>query len=1196
MTPSSSRSAAALAFLKALALVLFNAAYTAAQSDVVNVGILHSQTGTLAISEISVIQAELLAIDEINAAGGVLGKRIVPVIRDGASDAATFARRAQELVSNSSIINVFGCWTSASRKAVKPIFEASKIMLWYPVHPSYISDHYTKVANPSLCKPIQSIIYSGAAPNQQLEPAVRWLLNTYPDYPFFLLGSDYVFPRTANAIIKAMLNTLGRPNVAERYCVLPKDAADQAANSLVIDKVIEDMQRLMPNGGIVFNTLNGDANVDFFTKLNNSGLRPDKYPTLSVSISETEVSAIGVSKLIGHFASWNYFMTDPFKTPVTDADYLSRNFIQNFWKKYNDTSLLLNDPMEAAYINVHMWALAVEKAQSFEADKVRAAAYNMRFDAPEGTVNLRSNHHFAKYVRIGRLASSGRFDVVFETQVPVQPEPWNQYIDETRGFVCDHRQNNGSMFKPPSINAVLLYRSSVNFILDTQLTAIEYVNVNRNGLAGRRIVSTIINLDWPQSQIVSALSNMTRTSGVDVVFGTSLTPETWTKWTAAWSAVKAASATPLVDPITYIPPDYQPPCAKNIVYLGLSPRQLIRAGLNYIKEQSISGLIYIGEDGAMSAAIYNELNATRPAMLPNTTFLGRCDIAGTSNPNSGVTTACLNNVRNLVAATSSKSRVAVLTSVSTQNPAFSSIFSTINQITAQRPQKIIVMTTSAVEKNRLTANMTGILSIASYFSDLALPENAVFVNLVKALYGPTFDPSEASEKMFSAIASIYSMGVMASGGSRDADRVRIKAWGSYMGPGGPFTVNKNNELSLTPRIAQVINVGGYLKYRLVYGDSDENNFPIDPTVGEGISADEECYFGPVIEIPSSTDTLRVITCVIAIACIIFFLGSALWVFIYRDMLVIRHSGAHFLILCLFGCTINVVYIFVILPTTKTPGLCIAEFWPLHAGFIIVFAGLLQKVYTIFQTTQRRRFLKTQGNAKETFWKQVSAACFVFLFYMILRSVLQKDDIKVYREDIVEGVRIREVSACKGGVWEWSILGVEVLMVVIGIAMALQIRDVPSAFNESFHLGMAIYIWAFIKILNEVFLLFLPFNYNMYFAMKAAGEIIPSLHTALMFLWPKFVAVWQGKGNEHVKTGATSYETSQTNTRGGSRSMTGGGGAPQRSKTTTKMVGARSLGASTVATDKTSEKTPALPPMPNIRGTTSADEGSESEVE
>ncbi|KAJ3106256.1 hypothetical protein HDU97_006707 [Phlyctochytrium planicorne] len=1131
-----------------------------AQNDVAYVGILHSQTGTLAISEISVIQAELLAIDEINKAGGVLGKKLVPVVRDGASDPPTFAAEAQKLVNNASIVNVFGCWTSSSRKAVRPIFEASKIMLWYPVQ--YEGQECSS-----------SIIYSGAAPNQQLEPAVRWLLQTYPKYPFFLLGSDYVFPRTANAIIKAMLNTLGRPLKGERYCVLPKNAAEQAANSLVIDSVIEQMKQQMPDGGIVFNTLNGDANVDFFTKLNQSGLRPDKYPVLSVSISETEVSAIGVQKLIGHFASWNYFMTDPAMAPLTDADYLSRTFIQNFWKKYNDTSLLLNDPMEAAYMNVYMWALAVERAQTFEATKVRMAAYNQRFDAPEGTVQLRSNHHFAKYVRIGRLASSGRFDVVFETQTPVQPQPWNQYIDETRGYVCDHRQVNGSFYRPPSINSVLLYRSAAFSVLDTQNAAIDMINSNLGGIDGKRIVATIINLDWPQAVITDAIMNITKINPIDVVFGTTLTADTWSKWTQAMVIARAFNST-LQDPITFIPPDFRPPCAKNIVYLGLSARQVISPTYKWLSNQNINGLFFIGEEANQrSSELFSQVNSTLASSLPKTSFMGSCNVGTAAS-----TDACLKQLTAAIMATPTNARLVVIDAVGSQSPYAQNIFTVVSNLIASRSQKIFVITTSAFEKSQLSINMTGHFSVGSYFSDISVAENAVFVSSLKAVYGRDFDPSEATQTIFTALSSIYSTGVVNSK-SLDSDLVRISSWGSYHTPSGPITLNMNNQLSAVPRIAQVINLGGNLKYRLVYGDTADEANLMDPIKGEGIDQEEACYFGPVIEVPSSLDGLRIACCAIALLCIVVFAAGIVFVIIYRNMLVIRHSGAHFLILSLVGCIINVCYIFILTPVKKTNALCIAEFWPLHAGFIIVFSGLLQKVYTIFQTTQRRKFLKSQGNAHTNFWKQVSAACFIFLCYMILRSILQHDDVEHHHEDIVPGVRIQETSYCKAGVWEWSILGVEVLMVIIGIGLSLQIRDVPSAFNESFHFGMAIYIWAFIKILNEVFLLFLPFNYQMYYAMKAVGELIPSIHTALMFLYPKVVAIMQscvlnpkkGKGNEHVKTGQTSYESSQAN------SQTSSATRAARSRT----VGTRSFKGN-------SEKVPPVPQVPIPIKTASSD--------
>ncbi|KAJ3207668.1 hypothetical protein HDU67_007337 [Dinochytrium kinnereticum] len=1106
-----------MAVLRFLGCLVALASLVLAQEDVVHVGILHSQTGTLAISEISVIQAELMAIDEINAAGGVLGKKIVPVIRDGASDGPTFAAEAQKLVSNSSIVNVFGrfsscsidssmfpstelvpltlqtgCWTSASRKAVKPVFEASKIMLWYPVQ--YEGQE---------CSP--SIIYSGAAPNQQLEPAVRWLLNTYPDYPFFLLGSDYVFPRTANSIIKAMLNTLGRPFVAERYCVLPRNEADQAANSLVIDSVIEQMKTLMPNGGIVFNTLNGDANVDFFTKLNNSGLRPDKYPTLSVSISETEVSTIGVSKLKvakidqHHLSKGNYFMTDPDKTPITDADFLSRTFIRNFWKKYNDSSLLLNDPMESAYINVHVWALAVEKAQTFAAEKVRQAAYNLRFDAPQGTVSLRSNHHFAKYVRIGKLANSGRFDVVFETLVPVQPEPWNQYIDETRGYICDHRVANGSMYKPPSISAVLLYRQSLSNVLDTQRLAIDQLNSNNNGIEGKLIVPTIINLDWPQGTVTDAVMNLTKSSGIDVVFGTSLTTETWEKWTKALSIAKAINSS-VGDPLTYIPPDFKPPCSKNIIFLGLTARQIMQPTFRWLQDQNIFGVYFVGEDGiGKSAAVFSYLNATMAKALPNTQFLGNCNVGKNTS------SECFSRLKDVAASMDVTSRIVIINSISTQNAAMASLFSHVSSISALRGQKIIIVTTSSMDKSLLTLNMTGHFSVGSYFSDISLPQNAVFRASLQALYGRGFEPSEAMEKIYTAIVGIYN-GAVRAAKTLDADRVRIVGWAPYFTPAGEIAVNKNNLLSAIPRVAQVINVGGYLKYRLVFGDLREEANLMGPAIGEGNEEGEQCYFGPTTVIPSSFDVLRIVAFVLTTLGVIFCIAGMVWVTYYRKMLVIRHAGLSFLLITMGGCLINFIYIYVLIPVQKVQAFCTAEFWPLHLGFILVFSCLLQKVYAIFQSTQRKRFLKGQKDAQKNFWIQVSAACFVFFLYMILRSIFEGDVLQTFTKDIIPGVLVQKSWSCEFGVWEWAILGLELLMVVIGIALALQVRDVPSAFNESFDLGVAIYIWAFFKILTEVFLLFMPYDFQVSFALKAFGEIIPSLHSSITFLWPQYKAI------------------------------------------------------------------------------------------
>ncbi len=242
----------------------------------IQVGILHSLTGTMAISEKSVVDAEQLAIAEINAAGGVLGKPIEPIIEDGASDWPTFAAKARKLIAQDRVVTVFGCWTSASRKAVLPIFEETNHLLWYPVQ--YEGQECS-----------QNIFYTGAAPNQQIEPAVDWLLKN-KGKKFFLVGSDYIFPQTANQIIKAQLAVAGGETVGEEYLLL---------GSTEVTSIIDQIKAALPDGGVIFNSLNGDSNVAFFQAMKNAGLTPDKYPTMSVSIAETEIKAIGPQYLTG---------------------------------------------------------------------------------------------------------------------------------------------------------------------------------------------------------------------------------------------------------------------------------------------------------------------------------------------------------------------------------------------------------------------------------------------------------------------------------------------------------------------------------------------------------------------------------------------------------------------------------------------------------------------------------------------------------------------------------------------------------------------------------------------------------------------------------------------------------------------------------------------------------------------------------
>jgi len=374
--------------------------------DTIKVGILHSLSGTMAISEKSVVDAEQLAIEEINAAGGVLGKKIEAIVEDGASDWPTFAEKAKKLIDQDKVVTIFGCWTSASRKAVLPVFEEKKHMLWYPVQ--YEGQECS-----------QNIFYTGAAPNQQIEPSVDWLLQN-KGKEFFLVGSDYVFPRTANTIIKAQLAAKGGKTVGEDYLPL---------GNTEVTAIITKIKAALPNGGVIYNTLNGDSNVAFFKQLQGAGLGPDKYPSMSVSIAEEEVKAIGPEYLKGHYAAWNYFQT--VDTPA------NKKFVEAFKKKYGEDRVT-NDPMEAAYIMVYLWKQAVEKAKTADdLEAVRKAAIGQTFDAPEGMVTMENNHHISKFVRIGEVGEDGLFKIVNETDKAVEPIPWNQFVAETKGYACD---------------------------------------------------------------------------------------------------------------------------------------------------------------------------------------------------------------------------------------------------------------------------------------------------------------------------------------------------------------------------------------------------------------------------------------------------------------------------------------------------------------------------------------------------------------------------------------------------------------------------------------------------------------------------------------------------------------------------------------------------------------------------------------
>lgn len=365
--------------------------------DTVKVGLLHSLTGSMAISEKSVRDAEVLAIKEINAAGGVNGKQIEYVEEDGASEPSTFATKAEKLIDSEGVSTIFGCWTSSSRKAVKPIVEEYGSLLWYPVQ-------YEGMESSS------NIVYTGAAPNQQIVPAIDYLLDQgYKK--FFLLGSDYVFPRTANMIINAQLEAKGAEAVGEEYADM--DQTDFAA-------IISKIEAAKPD--VIINTLNGTGNVSFFKQMSEKNYTSSDYMTMSFSIAEEEVATIGADILKGHMVSWNYYQT-------TDTE-KNKEFVKAYKDAYGENRVT-SDPAEAAYDAVYLWKAACEKADSFEPEDVIKAVESgeISFDAPEGTVTIQGdNHHLVKPVRIGQVGDDGLINEIYATD-PVAPDPYLSTYD-----------------------------------------------------------------------------------------------------------------------------------------------------------------------------------------------------------------------------------------------------------------------------------------------------------------------------------------------------------------------------------------------------------------------------------------------------------------------------------------------------------------------------------------------------------------------------------------------------------------------------------------------------------------------------------------------------------------------------------------------------------------------------------------------
>ena len=371
------------------------------KSETVRVGLLHSLSGTMTISETPVRDSELLAISEINANGGVLGKQIVAVEEDGESDPKVFAEKARKLLAEEKVATVFGCWTSQSRKAVKPVFEELYGLLWYPVQ------YEGMEASPN-------IMYMGASPNQQIVPAVDYCAETLGKN-MFLIGNDYVFPRTANRIIKAQLAQLDGTCMGEEYFPMGhREFAD----------IVAKIKSLKPD--VIINTLNGDSNVYFFAELAKQGITSDDIKVMSFSIAEEEVSKMDVSTLAGHLVSWNYYETT--QTPRNEK------FVSDYKNAYGEDRMT-GDPIEAGYIAVYMWAAACEKAGSFDVEAVRVAAKGLSLTAPEGTVTIDGgNQHLYKQVRIGKINEQGLIDEVWATPSAVKPDPYLSTYHWARGL------------------------------------------------------------------------------------------------------------------------------------------------------------------------------------------------------------------------------------------------------------------------------------------------------------------------------------------------------------------------------------------------------------------------------------------------------------------------------------------------------------------------------------------------------------------------------------------------------------------------------------------------------------------------------------------------------------------------------------------------------------------------------------------
>jgi len=385
--------------------------FGAKAEDTIKVGIMHSLSGTMAISETPLKDVALMTIDEINAKGGVLGKKLEPVVVDPASNWPLFAEKSRQLLAQDKVAAVFGAWTSVSRKSALPVFEELNGLLFYPVQ--YEGEEMSP-----------NVFYTGAAPNQQAIPAVEYLLSEDGGGAkrFFLLGTDYVYPRTTNKILRSFLHSKGVADKDIEEVYTPFGYSDYQT-------IVSDIKKFSAGGKTaVVSTINGDSNVPFYKELANQGIKATDIPVIAFSVGEEELRGIDTKPLVGQLAAWNYFQS--LDNPT------NKKFVEDY-KAYakkknlpNADTVVTNDPMEATYVGLNMWAQAVEKAGTTDVDKVRAAMAGQTFKAPDGytLVMDEKNHHLHKPVMIGEVDANGQFEVVWQTEEPVRAEPWSPYI------------------------------------------------------------------------------------------------------------------------------------------------------------------------------------------------------------------------------------------------------------------------------------------------------------------------------------------------------------------------------------------------------------------------------------------------------------------------------------------------------------------------------------------------------------------------------------------------------------------------------------------------------------------------------------------------------------------------------------------------------------------------------------------------